>query len=55
MKIYLIWRETLRRVDGHPVVVGFCKTEDEAYKTCQKLLQGSRQYCYWVEELEELV
>jgi hypothetical protein len=52
MKIYLVWKETI--ADGHSVVVGFCKTEDEAYMMCDKLLQSSRKYCYWVEELEEL-
>jgi len=53
MKIYLIWQETL--IDGHSVVAGFCKTEDEAYKMCQKRLQDSRHYCYWIEEVEELI
>jgi hypothetical protein len=53
MKIYLIWQETL--IDGHSDVVGFCKTEDDAYAMRDKLLQNSLRYRYWVEELEELV
>lgn len=52
MKIFLVYRETLK--DGSSEVIGFCQTEDAAYKMCDKLLEGSRQYCYWVEELEEL-
>ena len=52
MKIYLVYRETLE--DGHSEVIGFCQTEDEAYKMCDKPLEGGRRYCYWIEELEEL-
>jgi hypothetical protein len=56
MKIYLVWQETL--IDGDSSVVGFCKTEDEAYAMCDKLKAGRNRitrFSYWVEELEELV
>jgi hypothetical protein len=55
MKIYLIWEENT--VDGNSEVIGFCQTEDAAYKMCNKFkakLKNTR-WNYWVEELEELI
>jgi hypothetical protein len=51
MKIYLVWKET-KADSRHSVVVGFCKTLENAYTMCDP---RDSKYYYWVEELEELV
>jgi hypothetical protein len=57
MKIFLVWEENA--VDGNSEVIGFCQTEDAAYKMCDKLKAEQKpksiRWYYWVEELEELI
>jgi len=57
MKIYLIWQE--HSVDGQSEVIGFCKSDEQAWAMVDKLKAAQNpkriHWYYWVEELEELV
>jgi len=56
MKIYLVWREVA--IDATSQVLGYCKTEEDAYKAIDNLRAGQDptkvRYYFWVEEVELL-
>lgn len=57
MKIYLVWQENA--ADGIASVIGFCQTEEDAYRWLDKLKAEQQpksiRWYYWFEELEELI